>query len=52
VSAGARDLIALLTVALLMRLLLVFLLATYRGDAGAYEHAAIAAEIAEGRGFL
>ena len=50
-SAAARDLAILLFTALLARLSLVFLLATWRGEAAAYEHAALAVEIAEGRGF-
>ena len=42
---------AILCLAVALRLAMIFTLATYRGDAGAYEHAEIAASLVRGEGF-
>jgi hypothetical protein len=48
-TAVLLALIVVLSAAL--RLAMIFALATYRGDAGAYEHAEIAASVVRGEGF-
>ena len=42
---------SIVVLAVALRLAMIFALATYRGDAGAYEHAEIAASLVRGEGF-